>query len=268
MNTKEVLKELKEDLLARGKTKETINSFLNISEKFLSTVKNDHPTIKHVNRYIAGLREDGYKDNYLRFNYYVISRLFKILGLEFKGEVPKISEEALTQTTFSFDEVKKLITNAKSFCDTQQKAFLCVSTIYGIRRSELVAIKPEDVKEDTILIRTRKGGMIREHTIPKEIKKYIHDYDWKERLSLSRASLMFSLILYLCKFKLKNGWGWHTVRRSLVSELMRKNIDHFAIQSFLRWKVSGISMLFRYTHIPMQDIEKVIFENHPFLKLW
>lgn len=267
---RKILERLEQKLSARGCSPLTISSYLCVGKKFLSDIKNKTPTSDDVDRYIAKLRESGQKDNSLRFNHYVISRLLKTIGVELDEGPPKIRDESIERPTFTPEEVKKLIKNSKVDCDSQQKAFLAASTTWGLRRAEIVSIRPEDIKDDTILIRTKKSGLIRQTLIPDEIKGYIAKYKWKDRVSLSRATTIFWQTLYLCKFDLKkyNRYGWHSIRRFLVTSLMRTDLKEFEIQNFLRWKVSGTSMLYRYTHIPPLNIDKKIYEVHPAIGLW
>jgi len=267
---RKILERLEQKLSARGCSLLTISSYLCVGKKFLSDIKNKTPTTDDVDKYISKLRKAGQKDNSLRFNHYVISRLLKTIGVELDEGPPKIKEESVNRPIFTIEEVKKLVKNSKTDCDSQQKAFLAAATTWGLRRAEIVSIKPEDIKGDTILIRTKKSGLTRETLIPDEIKGYIAKYKWKDRVSLSRATTIFWQILYLCKFDLKkyNRYGWHSIRRFLVTGLMQTELKEFQIQNFLRWKVSGTSMLYRYTHIPPADIDKEIYEVHPALGLW
>ena len=269
-SNRKILEKLEQKLSARGCSPLTISSYLCVGRKFLAGVKNKIPTSDDVDKYIAKLRKAGQKDNSLRFNHYVISRLLKTIDVSLDEGPPKIREESIERPTFTIEEVMRLIEGSKTACDGQQRAFLAASTTWGLRRAEIVSIRPGDIKNDTILIRTKKSGIIRETLIPSEIKAHIAKYKWKDEVSLSRATTIFWQILYLCKFDLKkyNRYGWHSIRRFLVTSLMQTELKEFQISNFLRWKVSGTSMLYRYTHIPPADIDKEIYEVHPTLKLW
>jgi len=269
MNKKKILERIESRLSAKGCTKDTINTYFNISSQFLDTVKNDPPKLDDLDNFLASLRKKNYKPNYLRFNYYIISRIYKTMGWEELDGPPKLDEETVSRKMFSEKEIESLIKGVRKAGTKQEKAFLATSTIWGLRRSEITRIRPEDIEDSTIEIHTRKGGLIRKHTIPNEIKPYISDYDWKDEMSLSRATILFDIILYRAGFDLHeyNGYSWHAIRRRCVTSLAERGIPELKIHHFFRWK-SGKSMVYTYARFSDKEVENEIYKNHPFIGLW
>ena len=265
----EILKRLKRDLSIAGRTQDTINLYLSISQKFLSKYKKvNEDTIKD---YVYELKEANYSDNYLRLVHYILCKLAKSNKQEVNITPPKIEKIKVSQPVFSFEEVKKLVINCKKYCDMQQKAYLAVSTIWGLRKIEILRIKKEDInkKDNTIIIKTAKGGRPQIYTIPAQIKDILYKYEWEE---VSRAGIygVFNYTLYLCKFKLENymGYGFHSIRRALITEMLKAGIDHYTVALWCRWAIPQFCMLPTYTHLVKEDLEEKVYPKHPFLKLW
>lgn len=269
MNQKEVLKELENKLNYKGCSPDTINTYQKIASRFLKTTKNDPPNSKDIQNYILRLKKEGRKPNYLRFNYYVISRIYKTMDWDGLTGPPNLPDETIERKIFSKDDIIKLIESTKVKGTDQEKAFLAASTIWGLRRSEIIKIKPEDIEDNKILIHTRKGGLDRKHQIPNEIRPYIYNYDWKDRVSSSRANVLFEVILYKANFNLAdyNGYSWHAIRRALVTQLVMDGMSEMKVHHFLRWK-TGKSIVYTYARLPDKDIEEEIYKKHPYLYAW
>ena len=265
----EIIKKLKRDLSIAGRTQETINLYLNISQKFLSRYKKINED--NIKDYVFELKEKGFSDNYLRLVHYILCKLAKIDKKDIDIPPPKIEKMNINQPIFSFEEMKKLILSNKKYCDLQQKAYLVVSTIWGLRKIEILKIRKEDIdkKRNTIIIKTAKGGRPQEYTIPEVVKDILYNYDWEE-VSRARIYDIFKYILYLCKFDLKKyiGYGFHSIRRALITEMLKNGIDNYTVALWCRWSIPQFGMLPTYTHLVKEDLEKKVYPKHPFLKLW
>lgn len=265
----DLLEKLKRDLSIEGRTSETINLYLNISQKFLSRYKEINED--NIKNFLFELREDGFSDNYLRLTHYILRRLAKTDKKDINISPPKIEKINVKQPTFSYEEVKKLILNAKKVCNIQQKAILAVSTIWGLRKIEILRITKDDInkKENTIVIKTAKGGRPQVYTIPQPVKEFIYNYEW-EPLSRTKIYALFNYILYICGFNLENyhRYGFHSIRRALITEMLRAGIDHYTVALWCRWKIPEFGMLPVYHQVAKGDLEERVYPKHPFLKLW
>ena len=265
----EILKKFKRDLSIAGRTQDTINLYLSISRKFLS--KHKEITEDAIKDYIYELKTKKYSDNYLRLVHYILCRLAKTNKKDVDITPPKIEKTKVNQPVFNLEEVKKLIVNCKKYCDIQQQAYVAVSTIWGLRKIEILRIRKEDIdkKENTIIIKTAKGGRPQAYTIPEKVKDILYSYKWEE---VSRANIygIFNYTLYLCKFNLEDyiGYGFHSIRRALITEMLRAGIDHYTVALWCRWAIPQFGMLPTYTHLVKEDLEKKVYPKHPFLKLW
>ena len=263
-----LLEKLIENLTENQRKKDSINIYSLLARKFLE--KFSEISEENIKKYQKFLAEKGYSQSYLRLNHYVLKKLAKLEGKDIDIRPPQLQERP--QPVFTFEEVKNLILNAKEKCPLQIKAFLAVSTVWGLRRIEIVSIGPEDIdrRKHTIFIKTAKKGRPQVYTIPPQIRDIIYSYDWSQKISKSRASLIFMYMLYLCGFDMEKykGYGYHSIRRALITELINSEIDNFTVALFLRWRINAFGLLPTYTYTPMPKIEKLVYPKHPFLKFW
>lgn len=269
--TEQVINNLKNELLAtKNATKETLNVYASIAKNFMEFIdQNGSFTRQDAISYLAKLRKEGKSDNYRRLTFYTLKRLYGSLESPWNIPVPKLEFQNFNTPLLSPVQIEKLVKVSRDWGDPQINAFLVVSTIYGLRRAEMASIEHGDIDTQNILIRTKKGGIQRKHLLPDEIKKYIHAYNWNKHIALSTISTLFHKISKAANLKIGYGTGWHSIRRSLVTELDRISVRESIIDSFLRWKISGTgTMRKRYIHLDDLEVDKSVFKVHPFLPFW
>ena len=300
MDNNQLLQNLRDRLIHQRRNKSTVNTYLSIASNFLKSLKNKEPTESEAISYLVKLQQVGKADNTIRFSHYALRRFFIVNKLEFSERPPPIKTQ--NKPYFIKEDIEKLIKNAKLYCDEQQKAFLVMSTIYALRRSEIIMITPEYInKEDqevtrnitieaesgnitkeqiflphTIFIPTEKGGIQRPQFIPENLRKYIYNYNWDYELSKATMSVLFRIIVDKCKFKVEDlpkHSGWHMPRRSAVTYLMQAKCDPISLSRFMRWKsqttVPGASpMIAIYDQTEGVIADKEVLKIHPFLSLW
>ena len=141
-----------------------------------------------------------------------------------------------------------------------------------------------DLASKTIFINTIKHGRQRYHLIPEEILPYLQEHDFNQEYSLVKMSQMFWRVVNGAGLQALNSnrLGWHSIRRTLFTELIDAGLNPLAARDFLRWKgtVGEFAMPSRYygNIIVGLDGEKPIaleaegdievFESHPFIPLW
>ena len=265
----QVIERLRKNLTVRGRTDKTISLYTGISSKFLSK----HKAINEdtISDYLYELKKGHYSDNYLRLVYYILKRLAKSNNKEIEMGPPAQGKESLIQPVFSLDEVKKIIEGVKDKGDIQQKAIFAVSTIWALRKTEILRITKQDInyKDNTILIKTAKHGRPQLYTIPESVRDYIYDYKWPQ-VSNFHIYGIFNYALYLSGFDLKNynHYGFHAIRRALITEMLKAGIDNYTIALWCRWRIPAFGMLPTYTHLVKGDLEEKVYPKHPFLVFW
>ncbi len=181
----------------------------------------------------------------------------------------KVRKEDVKRTIFDQGVIAQLITHAIQQVPDRYLAFVALSTIYGLRRGEMVNLKKTDIN-DHLFINTAKGGTPTTHQIPDCIRPYLRAFEPTDARYMTR---IFRRICRTCGIKIGSMYGWHSIRRALVTELILTNASALNIVRFMRWSDSGsfkgeFGMLALYAQKDQNKIDQEIFNVHPFLKYW
>ena len=116
---------------------------------------------------------------------------------------------------------------------------------------------------------TAKGGKITTHLVPSEIRPYLRHFRHYAPDSLTH---MFHRILTKIGLSTTTGFGWHSIRRSLITELVLSEASALNVIRFMRWSEASakgeFGMLAIYAKGDQARIDKSIFKMHPFLPYW
>ena len=222
--------------------------------------------------YRKKLEKRGIAQNYV--NYIIrgpIGALFRAHGLRIPIKLPKAKVALIdlsTRVSFTSEEIIKLIKAALHSGNKLWQNIMALSTIYGLRASEIRAIRKEDVhpKKKTFVVYTLKGGLQREHLVPKEIQPYIFNYHYP-LISENAIYLIFHEIAKAAGIERMPRKGYHAVRHGIASEMIYGIKMHDAtVYQFLRWRAGGMLGIYATPFLP--SIDEAIFEAHPFLPYW
>jgi hypothetical protein len=272
------------DLTARGKDYDTALHWRKWTERFedVCGVKKIYDR-QDILKYVSWCRDSGFSLNSIN----VMIRPIKLLSeLQVKSNgdrywhFPKLDmklqrDEDVSRPVFKEDEIVKLIKTAKDKLDKREIAVLVLSTIYGVRRSEMALDSGLKIRKAVnsvefggklykysreLVVRTLKGGTTTVHVVPDEIVQYIDGF-----IPYARARV-------LSRFRKKNDYGWHSVRRSLATELLLADVSFLNIVRFMRWSdksaMGGFGMLSIYAKRDQAKIDTIVFSKHPYLKYW
>lgn len=250
----------------------TQETYFLIIDKFLKYIKNDLST-NNVIKFLTTISK-----NSIHTTFYAIRFFYNSAGIPFDLKIGDIATKGTIQRireSFNPDEVDAFIKSAKLYGGIIDIGYVAISTVYGARRKEIYNIEPNDIAEDisTVKIHTLKGGQDRVHIIPEEIKEIIKDFRYgltriKKKPVVTTLNMMFDSLCHKGGIELRPRIGWHSNRRSLISELMMTDINPTVIRDFLRWKTRESDILMNYTIFNPERVDKMIFEKHPFLKMW
>lgn len=272
----------------------TRNHYLRYARGFLD--KAEGLDRASIDKHIDELQKNN-KPGTVNFAFRVIRRLFAVNkdeldkdGLTWPyrpGEAPTIGERDEYRPQLSPHIIEMMIsaaTSGKLFAAEQ--CFLALSTIFALRRGELVNMRPTDInlRSNAIYVVTLKMGRERYHLIPPEIRPYLEAHDFSQRYAEATLSQMLKRILR------KSGagtikddsLGWHAIRRAVFTGLINNGVNPMAARIFMRWKsASGdMAMPSRYYGNAVVDLEQIepvleeakgdeeIFKLHPFLPFW
>ncbi len=264
--TRELLSDFEIYLKSARVKRSTLRTYIPEVTRFLGTLKGDEFDESDGRAYLANLY--SMRDNTARKIYYALFALFKSQKIPFEMTVPPMEENPF-QPTIRQEEMPVLITAVKEAGDPDERGALALSTTYGVRRVELRRASENDLNRDdkTITIHTAKKGRVRTHLIPEEILDHISGYDFKSRSDQSWADL-FKKMTRRAGLEFGKGFGWHSIRRALYTELTQANVGFLHIHEFLRWRIRGINLGMIYDQTPPAEIDRIVFEKHPFLAAW
>ena len=222
--------------------------------------------------YLRFLEESGASLSTLRNSYYAISDLYEYQGKKLRDILRAPSgEEELHQPTLTPEEIRQMVEWAKDKGSEEERAYLALATVYGMRRIELAQFSQKDIGGRYIKIRTAKRGTIKEHFLPDEIADHVLGHLFKPR-SLTYMSYLFKAIATKSGVRNEKGMGWHSIRRALVTGLLRNKAEPVFVAKFLRWagdrRDSQMRMLLTYAQFSPEEIDEAIYKVHPFLRYW
>lgn len=196
-------------------------------------------------------------------------KLFFITVQNKRIDVDKIHRPQKPKTlpnVLSKEEVK-LILNAHS--NIKHKTMLCLIYACGLRRGELLNLRPTDVdsKRGLLIIRQAKGRKDRIAPISEKTIEMLRDYYkmYKPKIWLfegqtagekySEKSLQNVLKQALEKAKIKKPVTLHWLRHSYATHLLEAGTDLRYIQELLGHKSSKTTEL--YTHVSTKSLQNI-----------
>lgn len=288
MTEAELLTQLKEALA--GSSEHTIGQFGSIMKRFYRFSSGNF-TRSEVVGYIRKLERGGYAAGTRRLHYGVLKRMFQLAGVEWPfgrkppGELPvSVAEWDVKAPPIDLSDLKLIINGAKDGAFPRDwTALIGLSSIYGLRRIELMELAPEylDLDGGKLRVVTAKHGRAREHLIPEVLKPYLTDYPFG-KYSEFKLTQGYHLMREAVGLPYAYGEGFHGVRRTLVTALLYIFPEPI-VSDFMRWKKSSMSMVRHYwTPSSPQVVERTVFGldpfpayggelvygKHPFLEFW
>ena len=277
-------------LIDKGYSNNTIESYKRDLDKFLEFNKDkniDKISNEDLKKYVKYLKEEKLNEKSIARNISSLKSFYKFLVISkyinnnpsdalFLPKVKKSLPNTLTE-----DEVLKLLdielTDNFSY---RNKAMLELMYATGLRVSELIDLKLQDIDLNQDIIRTFGKGS-KERVIPigdyaKEyLEKYIYEYRGSmlkrvtsEYLFLNNHGMkmtrqgFFKIVKKIAKEKgINKELSPHTLRHSFASHLLKYGADLRTIQELLGH--SDISTTQIYTHITNEELKKNYEYFHP-----
>lgn len=174
--------------------------------------------------------------------------------------------EKLLPNVLSKQEVKKIL-NAHT--NIKHKTMLCMIYSCGLRRSELINLKPNDIdsKRNVVIIRQAKGKKDRIAPLSPAILEMLRDYykvykpaSWLfeglyPNTAYDERSLGSVLKQALQKTGIKKPVSLHWLRHSYATHLLESGTDLRYIQEILGHKSSRTTEI--YTHVSTKSLQNV-----------
>jgi integrase len=232
----------------------------------------------------------------LKKEWSVLRRLFLVNGLQWdakRGDAPVVSERDGITQRLDAEIIREMIRIARgeqtsfAFAPTSaHKAYLALSTIFGLRRGEMTRITPKsiDTKGNLLYVETEKKGRARWHYVPSQIMPVLLDWGFDVQLTPWQASALFIDWREMAGVTLPESvrrLGWHAIRGTLDYELLAAGLPIPDVAKFMRWRRNETEMTMRYssmqvigksgtTRVLSVDEKKAdlkVMEAHPFLRI-
>lgn len=257
------------ELLLSDKTKETQSVYRSQVTKFRLWKKKDTYGKWDVLAYVKHLKDKGFSSSYIRGSFFALKLFFESQGWPWEAKLPKLRDTKIVKPAMPKDDVIRLIQTTKARGTAEEQICLALSSTYGLRRSEIANLIPDDLDFDnnTIFIRTKKGGTPRSHLIPPQLLILLGSFDFSRTPSVGTVNLLFKMICVKAGLPIKKGVNWHGIRHRLNIELIEAGLPEITILEFLRWKYRQSMAAYYYTP-DQRDVDKRVFEVHPFLKYY
>lgn len=268
-----------QDLIARGRKEATARRWRTIVQRFEACcgVKDNYGR-SDVIKFLAELRSNGMKQNSINTMIRPIKLLCEVQNWKDgfpRLSMPKVRRSDINRPRFSFEQVEYLIRQARTLrndkgepvCSERELAYLAAATTYGLRREEIGTL---EIFDGYVRVNTVKGGEVTTHLVPPGIKCYLTGY--RGVGDVKYLTRLFWNIVDKVGLSLDAGYGWHSIRRALTTELANMDIAAMKVLRFMRWSDAMLQrefgMLAIYAAGEQADIDQYIFEIHPFLKFW
>ena len=268
------------DLIARGKSEAVAKEWGAVAAEFEQVCgeKESYARVD-VTAFLAHLRGRGILQNTIDKDLKAIKLLAEIQhwgegpqGKDFpKLSLKRVSPDEIRRTILSKETIGTMITLGKQgLLNNIELCFLALATIYGLRRVEMGRLKRSSFPDDAkLIIDTAKGGSKTTHLVPPEIAPYLSCFKHRGANSLTH---MFHRIAGKCGIDTTAGYGYHSIRRSLATELILSEASALNVIRFMRWSDAStrgeFGMLAIYAKKNQGRIDEQIFREHPFLPYW
>ena len=183
--------------------------------------------------------------------------------------MPKAAEE-FYQPIFSNEDIETLIwATVIDDIPANLVVRLIIASIYGARRGELTELSSDNFKLDgdksTILIKTEKRGQRKPQPIPRSLVPLFN-----VGVTPLEEHILHRQLHKICKragVSLPKGAGYHCFRRRVVTTVSEVEHSDTVVSNFMRW-AKPRTMLSRYKQTPIEQTDKAILMQHPFVKVW
>jgi integrase/recombinase XerD len=262
------LEKLRQSLVFRGFSKETLKSYMYNSNKFLSYLDKTSQKCdeKSVKEYFQMLFEKHYDVSTIRQTKASIEYLCKqVLDKSFAiSDIPYPKKKKILPKVLSKKEIREIINNTKN-----KKHKLMIELLYssGIRLNELINLKRENIDplRKIIFISQGKGKKDRITILSEKISKEIFEYICKENFN---TKLLFEtnqgkkysqksiqLILKKASKNIGKNVTPHMLRHSFATHLLEQGTDIRYIQKLLGH--SNLETTQIYTKVANTDLLKI-----------
>ena len=261
------LNQLKNTLILRGYSRRTIQAYRSAVAQFLHIYPDPSPNIHHIQRYLLLMSEKNYAAQTINLHAHAITFFYRE-ALGFRTEklnIPRSKRPKRLPVVLTREEVERLMDAVRN-----EKHKLMLKTLYssGLRLSEVLKLKVEDINRDEGLlhIKNGKGGKDRMTVLSERLSDELGRYigmkmgsEWlfeSERSGpLSARSIQLVFGRAIQKAGIHKRVTVHSLRHSFATHMLESGVHLRQIQSMLGH--SDIRTTQIYTHVSRTSLQGV-----------
>jgi site-specific recombinase XerD len=259
-------------LLAQNYSANTVRNYVSSFNLFLRVNHYQSPdtlTEMQIIKHLAGMTEKGLSPSSLNMVINALLYYFRtVLKLNaFEIRIPRPRKEHHLPTVLTMEECFSIFNHVDN---PKHKLLLLIGYGAGLRRSEIVSLKWEDIlfAEHKIHVKQTKGNKDRIVMLPYSVVAYLTDYralypsdDWVfagqyKGEALSARTVQQVMKNAVTKAGLEKRATVHTLRHSFATHLLESGTDVRYIQQLLGHRSIKTTMI--YTHITPTAARKIV----------
>ena len=237
------------------------------AREWLSSLKQRELSHTSINRKVVAVR--SFYDYLRREERVKINPFSSLISLKKEKKLPEyINATEIDKIVFFLSETKKV--------SPQEKLIFETLLTSGIRVSELISIKVQDIElsEMRIRITNPKGNKERFALISKALKENIQKYivenntpNEKYLFLTKKKQKIYHLFVYritqkiLALFSTQTKSNPHVLRHSLATSLLKNGADIMSVKEILGHESVNSTQI--YTHLDINTLKKTVSSYHP-----
>lgn len=262
-----MLKILNEEMRLRNFSPKTIDVYIHYNQEFLRFCKKGPREVSHlhIRKYLLHCIEKRYSSSTINLAHNALAFYYGRILRKRVGDIPYQKREQRVRVFPSPDEIDVMI---NVLDNPKHKLMLSLLYASGVRVSELVSIKIEDIDLQKRLLKVRQGkGNKDRYTIlsmkvVEQIKNYTPTYSSESNYLFASSDghitirTVEEVLKQAChKAKIKNALTPHSLRHSFATHHMEHGTKTEYIQQMLGHKDIRTTRI--YEHISTKHLEKI-----------
>ncbi len=263
------IENFRREMMIRKYSNKTIQSYLYHSREILKYTGKDLKDISNedIKNYLLSIAESGAATSTINGAINALKFFFvKILKIKFSFDIKHVKKDKKLPIVLSREEVLRII---NSPVNIKHRLLLMIAYSGGLRVSDVVSLKPEDLDTDRklIFIRKAKGRKDRYTLLSEKIFPVLDEYlkifkpdtwlfEGQNRISHLSTRTAEKVFDYACiKADIKKDVSIHCLRHSFATHLLENGVDIRYIQELLGHASCKTTEI--YTHVSNRNFEKI-----------
>lgn len=260
---------IQKEMKLRNYSMHTISAYINVIEQLFTFVKKKplrELNIGELKDFLYKKQEDGWSSNSISLAAnainFMYTQIYKRDGFERLKHPKKVNRLPVVLTKEEIEDVLYQTQNQK------HKALLATAYAAGLRVSEVVSLRVEDIDFSNLRLVVRQGKGQRDRVTvlskrlvddlyflcqPKKGKDYVFASNRNRKMNKTTAQKIFKQCLK--KSFIKKAATFHSLRHSFATHLLEQGTDIRYVQKLLGHKNIRTTQL--YTHITDVDMSNI-----------